>query len=271
MSIVINNYKEFSRLLVASKELDPMYDFMYNTRVHLGPEWTQRFALHLFMFYDADGAARCAKQSDHNTFWDFVVCDYPVAKRGTERRHFRGANGMNAVEALSKHGTPDRIWNKLSSSSYSELVWTVTNQFQGCQIGPYFMWKLMDILDRCLGTPVDILPNDILNHLPEAPRDAAKTLWPNDNLMVVMDRVRHCVEDLTAPGEPNVDCGYPEAETILCALKGYLKGTYHIGSDIIRRHNELKGHPDLLKYLPPKLDWKQYVRPKDLDTTQLSA
>jgi hypothetical protein len=255
---VVNNWRDFARILVETKELDPMYDFIYNARSAYSPQWADRFALHFFMFYDAGEAIHAANVV--GSFWQYVEDHYDVCKRGTERRHFRGKNGWNAIMKLQSFGTPTQVWDALHNLNYAGLVSNVEANFEGAQIGPYFTWKAMDLLDRCLNRPVDLSLVDAMRHLPDEPRKAAKQFWPNKNLSWVLDHMVEFMHYLEAPGMPGSNCGYAEVETVLCAMYGYwVKGNYYIGKDLERRHNELSAFPELLKYLPAKVNANDYT------------
>jgi hypothetical protein len=218
----------------------------------------ERFALHYFMFYDLGGAARCAY--DDTPFWSYVTNGYQLFKRGTSRRHFRGDKGLTAIRGLCEHGEPGDVFAAMYQPTYAGLVHHLQDDFQGCEIGPYFSWKLMDIFDRCLGRPVRCSLPETLKFLPETPRKGAKTFFPDKNLTEALMSIVRTISHLPAPGIDNRSCDLPEAETILCAIYGYQKGTYKVGDDISSRHEELKDFPELLKMLPPNRDWSKYAR-----------
>lgn len=271
MSTTLMSYSEverFARDLVFVGELDPMYDLIYQGRKRYGAQWSAQFVMHFFMYYDAGQAAALARAHTELDFWPMQNYGYEGFRRGTERRHFRGDKGRQALRNFQAMGSPQDIWD-LPPLSYSKLVDYVGNAWGGTQTGPYFTWKAMDLLERCLGVQIELSLADAAFYLPDEPRKAAKMLWPNYPLTAVLERVRGMVSDLTAPGQPSRRCGYAEAETILCALKGYLKGSYKFGSDIDRRHEQLKDYPDLLALLPAKQDWSKYVY--SLDPQSVSA
>lgn len=263
----IFTFREFARDLVTKGEIDAPYVFMANAATEKGGDWIDRFALYYFMFYDLDGAAIAA---DHpGPFWEYVLKVYSTAKRGKTRRHFRGSNGWTAVHNLMAHGSPSQVWANMAASNYTDLLANIAINFQGCQIGPYFAWKVMDILDRCVNRPVTLILPEAVKYLPEVPRRGAELLFFGQSLRSALDRVVSLIYNLPAPGVPGRRCSYPEAETILCAAWGYHTGAYKMGDDIRSRHEQLSGHPALLQYLPPNLDCKQYVY--TLDPAKLPA
>ena len=224
--------------------------------------------LYYFLFYDLEGAVKCA---DYKApFWEYVSEVYYAAKRGKARRHFRGQAGMDAINQLSKIGAPKEVWNALYCPNFSKLVDHIKVNFQGCQIGDYFTWKLMDIFDRCLDMPVSLSFDETIKWMPDTPRKGAR-LWKADySLGNVLNRVVTAISDLDAPGLPTRKCGYAEAETILCAMYGYNKGTYKVGDDIRSRHEQLSPWPDLVALLPSQQDWSFYER-GPLDTSLIPA
>jgi hypothetical protein len=254
---ISDKYRQFARDLVLSKELDPMYDFAYQTRKAYDHQWSAQFLLHLFMYYDAGQAVSMAKANTELDFWHMQNYGYEGFKRGTERRHFRGDKGRQALLKFQQMGSPASIWRKMYRPTYTQLVENIERNFDGCQIGPYFTWKLMDILDRCLDEPVFITMDEAIKYLPDSPRKCAKTVYPEHNLKEVLEGIVSWIDDIVAPGAPSRNCGIPEAETIMCAIRGLEKGTYRFGEDIDLRHTQLKGLPEA-EFLPPKQDWKQY-------------
>jgi hypothetical protein len=266
---MISRWDDFARLTVQTGDLDPMYDMMAKARQIKGDRWINRYALHFFMFYDAGGAARCA--NDDTPFWSYVTNGYHLFRRGTERRHFRGDNGKTAVVSIQLKGEPEAVWSRMSAPTYTNLLANINQNFQQCQIGPYFAWKAMDILDRCLGFPVILTRAEAVKGIPDQPKECAKAVFPHLSLGDALDTVVDAIKDLPAPGVDNRNCGYSEAETVLCMLKGYfITKTHTIGDDVDEKHEQMKDFPDLCELLPTKQNWSKYER-GPLDTTSLPA
>ena len=269
MSIVnINSWADFAQFTVISGDLDPMYDLMSK----LPLEQRELFALHFFMFYDAGEAAKAMYGTDQNSFWEYVDDTYATTRRGTERRHFRGDKGLEAIKNMRRHGTPSTFWSKMYGISLREIAQNVTYRFRGNQIGPYFIWKAMDIFDRCLGMPVKLSMEEVLKFMPDEPRKCAEVCWPGVKLEQVVDTVVGGIKHLPAPGVSGRNCHYSEAETVLCMIKGYfLTGSHTLGDDVDEKHRQLAKFPDLCTLLPPKQDWKQYVKSNTVVTPFISA
>ena len=271
MPTVINSWQEYARTVIEVDDLDPTYNLMRKVRGVKGPDFLDRLTLHMFMFYDMGEAAKCAYATETGDFWEYIMDTYPTAKRGTERRHFRGSNGLGAIAAIRAKGTPHDFWVALHESNYTQLCYNILNNFQGCQIGPYFAWKAMDILDRCHGMPVSLSIREAVRGLPAQPLQCAKDVFPHLTTDQALSAIVEATYDLPAPGDPFRNCGYSEAETILCTIKGFFQTrTYKIGDDVAKRHKQLKDFPELRVLLPPNLDWTQYEA-GNLDTTTVSA
>lgn len=253
--------KTFARDLVLTGELDPMYDMMYRINPH---EKKMRFVTHFFLFYDAGEAALC--MNDPRPFWSYVMAGYSTFKRGTERRHFRGDNGLKAISILSLYNDLDEMWD----SMYGSNLYTIAQKAQpGTQIGPYFQWKMMDIYDRVFDDRVFLSLDEAVKYLPDEPRKCAKAIWPDMSLRWVLQEVASWIDDIPAPGPHNRNCGYSEAETILCAINGFRKGSYKFGQDLERRHRELAPFPELRRLLPDPIVMKNYEH--TLDTPAIPA
>ena len=259
MSIIVDTWEAFADATIETKDLDPMYDFIWEARRVKGPEWADRFALHFFMFYNAGEAVKAAEYD--GPFWSYVEFGYASFKRGTERRHFRGDRGASAVRNLRKFGNPSSVWDALHEGDYLNLVANVESNFGGCQIGPYFMWKAMDLMDRCLGRPVDVRLPDAAKFMPDEPRKCSSSVFPGVPIRVVLTHIADRIKRFPAPGNPNRMCSYPEAETVLCMLKGYfLTKTHVIGDDIDEKYDQLAQYPDMQSLLPSRIVKSNYVR-----------
>lgn len=240
-----------------------MYELMHQGFRKYGDQWAHQYALHFFMYYHAGQAAAMAKAHTELDFWNMQNYGYQGFKRGTERRHFRGEKGKTAMLTFQRMGSPREVWERMypDECSFTALTNKVKSDFAGCQIGPYFVWKAMDIMDRCLGMPIAISLKEALWGMPDEPRQAAAYFWPEKSLSDVLQMVVEEIADNKAPGNPDRNCGYAEAETILCMMKGYFKTkTHRIGDDVDEKHAQLKeaGHDYLCDLLPPKLDWSTY-------------
>ena len=259
-------WSKFARFTVQTQDLDPMYDLIYKARLKYGDEWAERYALAFFLFYDAGQAADIANDYD---FWGYIKSNIDKLKRGTERRHFRGEKAHTAITRMSRMGNAGTIWETMHSESYSGLRANIEVYFHQCQIGHYFIWKAMDLMDRCLNMSIRCTIDEALLGLPDEPREAAKHFFPELTPRESLEKVKKAIEEMNAPGEPNRRCAYPEAETVLCMMKGYFKTKTHtIGDDVDEKHKQLTGYPFLKGMLPPQLNWNSYEQA--MESTRLS-
>lgn len=263
----------FAQYTVTCGDLDPMYDLIYRAGERYGEQWKYQFALQFFMYYDAGQAAALANAKTELDFWHMNNYGYEHFKRGTERRHFRGEKGRQAMLRFQHMGGPEQIWKKMYRPTYPELVRNIEENFQGCQVGPYFTWKAMDFFDRCFGWPVELDRLSAVKYMPSEPIKCALTLWPDRPVADTLDWVVEQISDYYAPGKIGKYCSYAEAETVLCMIKGFfLTKTHTVGDDIDEKHAQLKDHPYLLEFLPPKLsDYHRNSYVKALDPTSVPA
>jgi len=261
MSIAVNDWKSYAREVIKVDDLDPMYGTINKARNLYGHQWACQYLMHFFMFYDAGQAAGLAKAETELDFWHMENYGYDHFKRGTERRHFRGEKGRQALLTFQRMGSPEYIWKKMHKPTYTQFLKNIEDNFQGTQTGPYFAWKAMDFLDRCLGMPISLSKQEAIKGMPDQPKKCAARVFPNVPLEDVLDIVLDGIKDLVAPGCETRTCGYSEVETILCTLQGhFFTNTYSIGDDIDKRHKQLKDYPQLKSLLPPVLDWSIYIK-----------
>jgi hypothetical protein len=240
--------------------------------MELGNAWCRRFAIHYLCFYDMGGAVAAAEQTTEADFWSYVLDNYVAFPRGTERRHSRGELGLRYVTNLSKLGTPRDIWRAMHAPNYTTLVKVFTTQFKNCGFGPYFIWKVMDFQDRIFENPVSLSLVEAVTHCPNEPRKCADTVWPGRGFLWCIDEIAQYIKQWVAPGAPDRMCSLPEAETLLCMMKGWgITKTHTIGDDVDLKYEQLRKWPQFLKFLPPKQDWSQYVRPDTMDAASLSG
>lgn len=269
--MLIVNWREFCDAHISDREIDPLYEFAVKAIADKGPGWGNRFVLHLLTFYDVGGAVQAADLTNEHTFWDYVISNYDDFPRGTNRRHSRGDLGRQYVINCEKVGPPNIFLAKAWASNYTDLVKVMQTTFHGCGYGAYFVWKIMDYQDRVLGRPVQLLIFEAVKHMPDEAKKGAKLLWPNRTLDDVLLGVTKHIWKYDAPGLATRRCGFPEAESLLCALRGWYNGTYEHGQDLRERHEQLRGRPDYLRFLPPAPAKDKYERPNPLDPQALSA
>jgi hypothetical protein len=237
----INTWRRFSEVTVATNDLDPMYEMLRGARRLKGDAWVRRFCMHFLLFYHAGEAARAA---DEIWSWDKYKYEFDHLHRGTERRHYRGAQGYNALKRIIEASeSPHEAFQGMVAPNYTQLVKMFSGgRFERCGFGAYFIW----IVEAVKGLPTE-------------PIAAARKLWPQMDLMSVLKMVTEHISDIVLPFGGMGHCGLQEAETILCMLKGaFITRTHEIGDDIDDKYSMLTGRPELQALLPARVPPNQY-------------
>lgn len=257
----VSTWREFAKITIETNDLDPTYVFLHGAKQDKGEDWASKFALHYLSFYDLGGAVKAAEYCNQENFWEYVIEHFDKFKRGTERRHSRGDIGKTYIKNLADIGTPEFIWGEMYATTYSGLAIKFKRHFANCGFGPYFLWKVLDFQERIWGRPILLSLEEAVCYCPDDPRKCARILWPEKHFHEVLALVTDYISQFKAPPTYDRRCSYQEAETVLCMLKGYfITKTHTIGDDIESKYEQLKDMPDMLKYLPPRLDWTQYER-----------
>jgi len=167
--------------------------------------------------------------------------------RGTERRHFRGYLAVRAVDILSRKSPEAYVEALLKMRTVAEIM-GATSQWP--LFGPWIGYKIADMVDRCLGSPVEFTPDVCL--LYKEPR-AALDLIPGavsaeQKLVDLLGEL----DDQKAPPTGDRALGFAEVETVLCKWKSYRSKHYFIGKDIyeVRHHLAHWGAGTMLKAMP---------------------
>lgn len=246
----------FGAYLLESGELDPIYSGLHA----LFPQRTRaldRFLVSYWCFYHAGFACWMSEQDDHE-FWKWMrvaaknVIEAPDGgrwPRGSERRHFRGAQAINAVDELraNYHFASDMVnfvsdWNAGNEGRKRDngisAVFGRVQQHRG--FGDWISFKVADMMDRCLGIPVQFDNAHVFMFTdPVKGVHLAAEHWGwRSNGEDVDDLSRRVVELLQAEfgsfdAPPLFDrkVNIQEIETILCKWKSHLNGHYALGKD----------------------------------------
>ena len=288
MTVKIHDWKEFAKVTIEINDLDTTYVMLYNARKVLGDDYVKRFCIAMLMFYHVGEAAHFARLKD-NEFWDAVLKDYVTIRRGRERRHFRGMQGIRSIASLigqardaseasdvlqaiplaraslARHSDsprrPEDLFDRMVAPSYPLLVQLFAKNWKG--FGAYFVWKVLDYQERIFDHQIDV--SQCYNYVPDLPRQCAEKLWPGRPLKDVLDEMEDYLKQFPAPPKYDRPCGVQEAETILCMWKtAYFSGFHQVGDEIEDRYNELKQVETcsevaaLISCLPPKQDASQW-------------
>lgn len=257
----VTTWQRFAEITIKTNDLDPMYSVIKGLNETRSRDWMGRFIIYFLCFYDAGGAAVAAEEWTDN-YWEKLKAagQDSTVKRGTERRHFRGKNALNACVNLEiKNKTPWQVlvdlYGETVSPTYTEFSQRITRLYAGCQLGPYFIWKLYDIFNVCLGWPITMNDAEAQKYMPDEPRKAAATFFSDVDFSTALSFVTSYISQFDHPVRSG-RCGLAEAETILCMMKGFFQTKSHtIGDDIDDKYTQLSGHPELTKLLPSTQVW----------------
>lgn len=246
----INSWQRFAHVTVESNDLDPMYQMMRGMRSVKGDDWTARYCMHFLMFYHAGEAVRAAEEQ---WTWGQYEYEFDSLKRGTERRHFRGAQGRNALKRLQEASrSPQEAFAYMVAPNYTALRALFSRgRFAGCCFGDYFAWKVLDLQTRVFDGRISLSVEEACQYLPSEPIQAAAGLFPQDTLMDALIRVKAEIQNHPLPfGGPGY-CDLQEAETILCMAKGaFMTGSHQIGDDIEDKKLAMADYPEFVRLLP---------------------
>lgn len=251
-----------------------MYSVIHGLNKAKSRDWMGKFLMTFLLYYDAGQAIQVADNIDSSKYWPSLINiarDRPsLMKRGTERRHMRGKNELNALERLSSFAQDP--WGLLvtmyppkgpHTPSYTNFYQHITENFSGTQFGPYFIWKLYDIFNVCLEMPIRMSGPEALLYMPAEPLKVLHTFadaWGGSPIST-LERFNTYIGQYDHPVVRGQKCSYAETETILCMLKGYFFTKRHvIGDDIQEKWNQLLKYPEAQGYLPRMIIPNSYER-----------
>jgi len=226
-----------------------MYQMAYHARALKGEEWVKRYCLHFLLFYHAGDAARAAEE---HWSWSRYEYEFDNLQRGTERRHYRGAQGRNAMARLrGATESPATAFESMVAGNYTSLVHLFTKgPFRGCGFGEYFIWKVLDLQTRVFDHDIELSLDEACQYLPKEPKEAAVHVFPDLSRSQALETVLAHIQSIPL-GYRAGYCALQEAETVLCMIKGaFITKTHQIGDDIEDKRKALDGWPELQSLLP---------------------
>ena len=242
--------EEFGRQLIVTKDLDPVYVALTDSRFDrlLKSRWLVAY----WCFYDV-GVACWMSEFEDQEFWNRMSIAArnlepapPGGRwaRGRERRHFRGQASVNAIEGLSRrYPVPEDFVAYLSKGKTCQGVMELAKEHY--LFGNWISFKIADMLERVLNVPVNFTEAEVLMF--KEPREAALRLYKEkarlpesavlkDPERAVSDVVQYLLERFQvfeAPPHPGRMIGIQEIETILCKWKSHMNGFYPVGNDTL--------------------------------------
>lgn len=237
---------QFSRALIESKDLDPVYVVLWNLDV-ISEEDLAKFLLAYFCFYHLGTASWIVDQRNYWEALSFAASTKEHA-RSSERRHFRGKNAVDAVDYLRELGQePIEIINGFCQDAAYPTLSQVTTRVKELQgFGDWIAFKVADMLERLAICPVVFSPQDIFS-VYASPREGAELVAQlrgydgDDPCTYSYNHLKHQLKGLKAPPRYERDVNVQEIETCLCKYVSHHKGRYEVGKDIGEiRHALLK-------------------------------
>lgn len=263
----------FGDALLRTGDLDPVYVAVH--KAGLDRPTLHRLVLAYWCFYHLGHAAHLAEIKQPKKFWEAMMTSAVNAgepkpwPRGAERRHFRGAQAVDAMkELVAKYKTADDAVAGMLGSTERPTYSSVSAAAQSHRgFGQWIAFKIADMSERVLGYPTDF--NDCHLGIYKDPRQGAAVyfqeqmrgrqidgaLWDYPILDTELEEAVHHAVNLwrkkRAKAPPTGDrlVNVQEIETIFCKYKSHLKGHYPVGKDTLEIGHGLEGWGDLAQQL----------------------
>lgn len=247
--------EEFGKHLLEDNDLDPIYVAL--TKMEWDHAKRGKWLLGYWCFYHAGVACHLSDQPGETYFEEMMRAAVneeltPTGERwprGHERRHFRGQQGIRAVNELANRyaSEPEKIIDFLIDGEVTEPrpFYVVADRVQEHRgFGPWISFKICDMLDRLDIEPVNFTDADVFMF--KDPVKAALNLWrlkyqlpenaqPKDQAATIRGVVEYLTDhfkDHMAPPNGDRPVGLQEVETILCKWKSHMNGHYPLFNDI---------------------------------------
>ena len=292
---------EFGDELLRTRDLDPVYVAVGEAQ--LDRATLCRLSLAYWCFYNLGAAARLAEIKQPKKYWEkmaeaaafsplhpWPVDGKPVNgglgwPRGSERRHFRGAQSRQAVaELASKYRTAEEAVESFCRPADTNLapLWTTFSRVQAATklhrgFGDWIAFKIADWSERVLGYDTDF--SDCHLGIYKDPRQGAAVAYCEGTGPITVINLALKAWELTITDEALADTGdhyvklwrrkkvyapggrkrlvnVQEVETIFCKYKSHLKGHYPMGKDTTENLHMLEQwgqQSDLAKHLHDEL------------------
>jgi hypothetical protein len=246
---VIRTFEEFAKVDVYTGNIDPTYWVLNRAKYKKGHGYAARLCVAMLAYYDM-GTAEILAKTAGSEFWDYMFSIYNTAKRATERRHFRGIAGTQALTSMRNFSPVPENFFEQFPPTYSGVKKMCEDKLVG--FGPYFQLKICDYMDRCLDIKIQSYAG-LGRNLPGFPLKAAHILTPSattdfDAFQAAVDRVTQL--NLLAPPKFDRPMGPAEVETLLCDWKRAKSGSSWMGKDNADKFHELTKGGELQGWMP---------------------
>jgi Alpha-glutamyl/putrescinyl thymine pyrophosphorylase clade 2 len=244
---------QFADQMMAAEDLDPVYIML--TRGKLPPAQLDRWLMAYWCFYHVGAASWLSEQGDDYWKWMYWAAENNVAvpapgggrwPRGTERRHFRGAKCVTAINHL-KQSPPEVRISGLEFQTTLDGVLDIIRHWP--MFGPWIGFKVADMLEVVKATPIRFTDDiALLYKEPRAGLDiiaAEAGQQPREALI----RLKEYMFNFVEPAAGRRRCNVQEAETVLCKFKSHLNGHYPVGKDTREIRHALVGWGETANWL----------------------
>jgi len=227
----------FSRKLVETEDLDPVYCLLH--RADLDESTLKRWLLAYWCYYHCGVASLASERTSKGFYATLRLAQAEKWSRGAERRHFRGSSEEKALTFLENtYPQPEKAVDVLLKH---KIFQGVSEAIQKWPIfGPWIAFKAADMLERCLGAPIDF--SDCELSMYKEPVEGAKMIDPFLSIKEVVQKVLKGLDGLKAPPSYDRSCGLQEAESCCCKWHSHMKGSYPIGKDSREVKHALTGN-----------------------------
>lgn len=247
--------EEFGAQLLQTNDLDPVYVALHEMmRDGFEESQTKRWLVAYWCLYHC-GAASWLSQCSSARFWTFLhdaaenTVEAPGGgrwPRGHERRHWRGQAAVrSARELAARYRHPEEFAEYVASPPDAGSV--VRRVKEHYLFGPWIAFKVADMADRVLGSPVDFTEGDVFVF--KDPVQGALMVWrdhlgmpdnaqPKDKdtqrgiVTRVVAHLTSAFDTYRAPPLYDRPVGLQEVETVLCKWKSHMRGSYPLWNDI---------------------------------------
>lgn len=242
----------FGARLIRTCDLDPLYVGLVGA--NLPRDQLARYLLAYLCFYSVDSASWISEQegADFWTFMSTAAANLPERSprafglpadrwpRASERRHFRGAKSVAAVEWLArKYPRPLDCLERLAAAKTAEAIMAIVEGWP--MFGDWSSFKAADMVERVWGAPIQFPENTCL--LYSEPLAGLKMAAQREGvtLETYHDQLLDYFHSFPAPPTNDRPCGPAELETACCKWHSYVGGHYHLGKDIKEQRGALVG------------------------------
>ena len=259
-------WQHFAEKLFNIEDADPGYMLLGRAPIPL--EQKQRFMVAWCAYYNP-GIAAAASEYTGAAFWAYLGKVYLWAKRASERRHFRGDAGRNALKSWqAMFPKPESMVIYMQGKTYLDVRERAKNV---ALIGDYFVWKFADVQERVFRVPCEF-GEKAAELSPKVPQQGAKLINPKSTVRYTYGQIAYYLNHLGMRAPPWNDrpMNMQEAETVCCVYKQYRNGKWAPFTRTAKATRSLLATPSdtaeiMLKALHSSVT---HVKRKDMDTWQ---